>query len=59
YSIKSECQGSNTIQVYSNIKPLSIKIGDLIVPYDDSLSSLPSWSYDSINKIITVKFSCQ
>ncbi|MEM3786717.1 MAG: hypothetical protein QXZ59_04975, partial [Nitrososphaeria archaeon] len=58
YSIKSECQGSNTIQVYSNTKPSSIKIGNLIVPYDDSLSSIPSWKYDRANKIITINFSC-
>jgi len=58
YYVKSECEGMNTIQVYSKDKPKNVKMNDINVNYDDSLSTTPSWKYDSANKIITIKFSC-
>jgi|GEM_PF-1877280 hypothetical protein len=58
YYVKSECEGVNTIQVYSKDKPAIVKINDTAVDYDDSLSLTPSWKYDFANKTITIKFSC-
>ncbi|MEM5794634.1 MAG: pectinesterase family protein [Candidatus Aenigmatarchaeota archaeon] len=46
----------NTIEIFSPKKPSKIKINNLVVTYDDSLSLLHSWKYDSSNKTITLKF---
>jgi hypothetical protein len=48
----------NILQIFSPIRPSSIKINDTNVGYDETLSLTPSWKYDSENKIITIKFFC-
>jgi hypothetical protein len=58
YYVKSECDGVNTIQVYSKDKPKNVKMNNIIVNYDSSLTTIPSWNYDLTSKTVTIKFSC-
>jgi len=50
---------NQTAQIYSDNKPEKVKINGSEIQYNDSLSIIPSWNYDSTNKTVTVKFACQ
>ncbi|MEM5794633.1 MAG: LamG-like jellyroll fold domain-containing protein [Candidatus Aenigmatarchaeota archaeon] len=54
-----ECFNSQSVQAYSPSKPNKVKVNGVEIPYDDSLSSIPSWKYISSNKTIIIKFFCQ
>jgi len=58
YHAKAECSGENIIQIHSNNRPPIIKINGIDIPYDESLSLIPSWKYDETDKIINIKFLC-
>jgi hypothetical protein len=51
--------GNQTIQVYSPNKPESMKINQVVVPYDENLTSTPSWNYNETSKMLTIKFSVE
>ena len=57
-SFTVNANGNQVIQAYSLSKPNKIKINNTEIAYDETLSSIPSWSYNVNGKIINIKFSC-
>lgn len=49
--------GTQEIQIYSGYRPDDIKINGTTVPYNETLSTAPSWNYNESTKTATVIYN--